>query len=127
MSDHELIPLTREAMQQLAGPEFDDDSRAIAEWLADGPAPAFHEIAERLLALHGRLHRRGWYEPDEFVAHAVAELEAAMTAPRGHGHLASAVARLVELTREIVHDPRPPPSGGSGPLAGQMSLGRVRR
>ena len=48
-------------------------------------------------------------------------------ATEGGGVFVGPVARLVELTREIVHDPRPPPSGGSGPRAGPMSLGRVRR
>jgi hypothetical protein len=37
MSEHELIPLTREAMQQLAGPEFDDTFGLVHPGIPCGP------------------------------------------------------------------------------------------
>lgn len=123
----ELVPLNRKIMRQLAGAEFDEDSRAIGEWLDGGPEPAFSDIADRLLRLHATLARRRWYTPNDLVQRALEDLKTAMNTPRNSGDLKGAVAGLVELTRGIVRGPPRPPGGGKGPLAAQMALGKTDR
>lgn len=119
----EPILLNMKAMQKVVGPEFDEDSAAIARWLRDGAEPAFEQIAVRLVAIHEELARRGWYEADDDVRRAIDAVRRCL-AEQDLAGLRGAVARLVEMTRSILRRPPPQPPGKGGPKAAQLSLGK---